>query len=406
LSWTPPSFGSYLLKATATDNDGNTSSKEISVTFDDNPTINLAIQISDGDDDAEEFSGNGNINLGSSDLELVDEGGTDNQTVGLRFNNLNIPNGAMISNAYIQFTADETQSQTTNLVIHGEDIDNSPPFTGSSFNVSNRTTTSASATWNPSPWLNIGAAGTNEQTSDLSAVLQEVVDRSGWVENNSISFIITGSGQRTADSYDGSPTMAPTLHITYTLTSNPLPVELTKFQAVQQNTYVELIWETASERNTDHFVIERSQNGYSFIEIGSVMSQGDGITTQNYNAKDIFPYNGINYYRLKIIDNDSTFEYSSIQTVHLDSPSKVIFFPNPVDKSIRIEGLDDNMKEGLIEVFDLEGKRLFVDQLSFEDGKLFLSTSAINIYNPGTYLLRITGKFDNYVFKFLKLTGK
>jgi hypothetical protein len=64
------------------------------------------------------------------------------------------------------------------------------------------------------------------------------------------------------------------------------------------------------------------------------------------------------------------------------------------------------MKEGLIEVFDLEGKRLFVDQLSFEDGKLFLSTSAINIYNPGTYLLRITGKFDNYVFKFLKLTGK
>ena len=404
LSWTPPSFGSYLLKATATDNDGNTSSKEISVTFDDNPTINLAVQISDGDDDAEEFSGN--INLGSSDLELVEENSSNNQTVGLRFNNLNIPNGAMISNAYIQFTADETQSQTTNLVIHGEDIDNSPPFTGSSFNVSNRTTTSASATWNPSPWLNIGAAGTNEQTSDLSAVLQEVVDGSGWVENNSMSFIITGSGHRTADSYDGSSTNAPTLHITFTPALNPLPVELTKFQAVQQNAHVELFWKTASERNTDHFVIERSHNGYSFLEIESVTSQGDGVTIQNYNAKDIFPYNGMNYYRLKIVDNDSIFEYSNIQIVHLESPSAVTFFPNPVNKSIQIEGLDENMKDGLIEIFDLEGKRIFVDQLPFEDGKLFISTAAINIYNPGTYFLRITEKIENHVFKFVKINGK
>jgi len=403
LSWTPTSFGSFLLKATATDNDGNTSFKEISIIFDDNPTTSLAIQISDGDDDAEELSGD--VNLNSSDLELVEENSSNNQTVGLRFNNLNIPNGAMISNAYIQFTADETQSQTTNLTIHGDDIDNSPIFTTISSNVSNRTTTSASATWNPSPWSNVGAAGTNEQTSDLSSVLQEVVDRSGWVENNSMSFIITGSGHRTADSYNGSSGNAPTLHITYTPALNPLPVELTKFQAVQQNTHVVLSWETASEHNTDHFVIERSHNGYSFKEIESVTSQGDGITIQNYNAKDIFPHNGMNYYRLKIVDNDSTFGYSNFKMVHLESSSAIIFFPNPVDKSIQMEGLDETMEDGLIEVFDREGKRIFVGQLSVDDGKLFLSTEAVNIYNPGIYFLRITGKVENHVFKFIKING-
>jgi hypothetical protein len=403
LSWTPTSFGSFLLKATATDNDGNTSFKEISIIFDDNPTTSLAIQISDGDDDAEELSGD--VNLNSSDLELVEENSSNNQTVGLRFNNLNIPNGAMISNAYIQFTADETQSQTTNLTIHGDDIDNSPIFTTISSNVSNRTTTSASATWNPSPWSNVGAAGTNEQTSDLSSVLQEVVDRSGWVENNSMSFIITGSGHRTADSYNGSSGNAPTLHITYTPALNPLPVELTKFQAVQQNAHVVLSWETASEHHTDHFVIERSHNGYSFKEIESVTSQGDGITIQNYNAKDIFPHNGMNYYRLKIVDNDSTFGYSNFKMVHLESSSAIIFFPNPVDKSIQMEGLDETMEDGLIEVFDREGKRIFVDQLSVDDGKLFLSTEAVNIYNPGIYFLRITGKVENHVFKFIKING-
>lgn len=403
LSWTPTSFGSFLLKATATDNDGNTSFKEISIIFDDNPTTSLAIQISDGDDDAEELSGD--VNLNSSDLELVEENSSNNQTVGLRFNNLNIPNGAMISNAYIQFTADETQSQTTNLTIHGDDIDNSPSFTTISSNVSNRTTTSASATWNPSPWSNVGAAGTNEQTSDLSSVLQEVVDRSGWVENNSMSFIITGSGHRTADSYNGSSGNAPTLHITYTPALNPLPVELTKFQAVQQNAHVVLSWETASEHHTDHFVIERSHNGYSFKEIESVTSQGDGITIQNYNAKDIFPHNGMNYYRLKIVDNDSTFGYSNFKMVHLESSSAIIFFPNPVDKSIQMEGLDETMEDGLIEVFDREGKRIFVGQLSVDDGKLFLSTEAVNIYNPGIYFLRITGKVENHVFKFIKING-
>ena len=114
----------------------------------------------------------------------------------------------------------------------------------------------------------------------------------------------------------------------------------------------------------------------------------------------------MNYYRLKIVDNDSIFEYSNIQIVHLESPSAVTFFPNPVNKSIQIEGLDENMKDGLIEIFDLEGKRIFVDQLPFEDGKLFISTAAINIYNPGTYFLRITEKIENHVFKFVKINGK
>ncbi len=216
-SWTPPSYGSYLLKATATDNEGNSSSKEISITIDNNPTTSIAIQINDGDDDAEESSGD--MILTSSDLELVEDG-QDAQTVGLVFNGLNIPTGAIITNAYIQFTTDETYSVFTNLTIHGEDTDNSLSFTSSAFNLTSRPTTAASVSWIPLAWSSIGEAGINQQTPDLSTVIQEIVDRSGWVENNSMGFIISGVGTRTADSYDGSTGNAAILYVTFSFGIN------------------------------------------------------------------------------------------------------------------------------------------------------------------------------------------
>ncbi len=174
------------------------------------------IAISSGDDDAEEFVSNGSMYLNSSDLELVEEGVGDFQTVGLRFTNLPVPQGALITNAYIQFTVDEADTRATSLSIRGEDVNNSSVFTMATNNLSSRTTTTASVAWNNIPaWSTIGAAGTDQRTPDLSAIVQEVVNRGGWLAGNSMSFIITGSGERTAESSNG--TASPVLHLEYNL---------------------------------------------------------------------------------------------------------------------------------------------------------------------------------------------
>jgi hypothetical protein len=82
----------------------------------------------------------GGIYTGSSDLELIyDSYNGGSQVVGLRFTGLAIPQGATITNAYIQFTVDERNSGTTNLTIKGHDSDDAPSFSTSSYNVSNRT---------------------------------------------------------------------------------------------------------------------------------------------------------------------------------------------------------------------------------------------------------------------------
>ncbi len=175
----------------------------------------LDVRINDRQDDAEE-STNGSMHMNSSDLELVYDRG--NQTIGMRFNNLTIPRNSFITQAYIQFIVDETSSVPTDLTIAAEAADSSGIFTTSSNNISSRQLTNANTRWSPVPWLTIGQAGLDQRTPDLAAVVQEVINRPGWVSGNSLTMIITGSGERIAESHNGDAGGAPLLHIEYQAT--------------------------------------------------------------------------------------------------------------------------------------------------------------------------------------------
>ena len=135
--------------------------------------------------------------------------------MGMRFANLSIPQGATITNAYIQFTVDETGSSTTNLTIKGQATDNASTFTSSRYNISNRPLTTAAVAWNPPAWTTVGQAGMNQQTPELKDIVQEIVNRPGWSPNNGMAIIITGTGKRTAEAYEGAAHQAPLLVVTY-----------------------------------------------------------------------------------------------------------------------------------------------------------------------------------------------
>lgn len=184
---------------------------------------------------------------------------------------------------------------------------------------------------------------------------------------------------------------------------NSLPVELTSFQAIQQNEHVHLQWETASERNTSHFSIERSANGTDFKEIGSVQGSGDGIIAHNYTFKDISPENGINYYRLKIIDYDNTSEYSNIEVVIFEGSPAIQLYPNPVKKTIQLEGFDLKINDAQLEIIDRNGKLIFSNKVFITDGRLQISTDLANIQNSGTYFLRVISQGQSHVLKFIKI---
>lgn len=218
-TWPNVAAGNYKLTAKATDNKGaSTTSSTVSVTVKNSgsTTVIVSKRISSGNDDVEENK-RGGIYRNSSDLELVYDGSRrGNQTVGLRFKNLNIPQGVTILKAYIQFTCDERKSGSTSVVIKGHDVNNSVAFTTSYYNVSSRTKTSASVEWNNiSAWNTVGAATSKERTPELKSIVQEIVNRRGFTTSSAMTFIITGTGKRTAESYNGSKSKAPLLYIEY-----------------------------------------------------------------------------------------------------------------------------------------------------------------------------------------------
>jgi len=162
----------------------------------------------------EEDNSDGSQYLSSSDLELSYDGGNGGlQTVGIHFSGVNVPQGATVSNCYIQFQADESQSGTSfTITIKAEDSDNANTFTNTVNGTSSRTTTTASATWNPSAWT-AGDNGSAQKTPSLNTIIQELVDRVGWASDSLVIIITANSGSstdhRTAETN-------PTLHIEYT----------------------------------------------------------------------------------------------------------------------------------------------------------------------------------------------
>ena len=180
----------------------------------------LSRKVTAGRDDAEEGSG-GWVSLGGNDLELTRI--TTNQALGLRFNNIDIPQGASISKAYIQFKTDEKSWKKTELKIQAEAVDNAQSFEKSKHNISSRPRTKATVTWAPPPWKIVGEAGVDQRTSNIAAVIQQIVQRPGWKAGNSQAILITGKGRRIAESFDGDPSGAPLLHIEYTTSSDKPP---------------------------------------------------------------------------------------------------------------------------------------------------------------------------------------
>jgi outer membrane protein assembly factor BamB len=175
------------------------------------------VRIASDRDDAEES--NSEVDLESSDLELVRDKG--DQVIGLRFDPVHIPPGSNIAKAYVQFTVDETNSRETTLTIQGQATDQAETFDTTYKNVSSRPRTKAAISWKPSPWTKNGAAGQAQQTPDLSPVIQEIISRRGWKSGNALALIITGSGKRVADAYDGDKDAAPGLYIE--LENSPAP---------------------------------------------------------------------------------------------------------------------------------------------------------------------------------------
>lgn len=111
----------------------------------------------------------------------------------------------------------------------------------------------------------------------------------------------------------------------------PLNTTLLSFTATKKTASTALLqWKTAHEEQNDYFVVERSADADMWNEVGRVMVTEKSDIERSYNLTDYEPLQGVNYYRLRIVDKDGSYKLSSVRQLFFNGNASVITItPNP-----------------------------------------------------------------------------
>lgn len=167
-----------------------------------------------------------------------------------------------------------------------------------------------------------------------------------------------------------------------------LPVVLLGIEAEPVGGDVLVSWSTGSEKDSDHFVVERSANGIDFSTIGIVPGAGHSQSRRDYMELDEDPYHGMNYYRLRMVDTDGSFTYSSVVAVQVNVVGRAEIFPNPGRDRIfvNLSSMEDTPL--LVGIHDATGRLVQEQTMAKADNYGF----ELNIagLTEGSYFVRIT----------------
>lgn len=193
----------------------------------------------------------------------------------------------------------------------------------------------------------------------------------------------------TFDEFGSDPTM-PTFG-----TPNPandaLPISLTSLSVVEMGKTAMVKWSTATESGNSHFVVERSQGGGTFTEIGRVTGAGDSYGAINYDFTDVAPANGDNYYRLRQVDFTGATTVFGPVMVSFEGEG-ITAFPNPVGDRLFVSGAAATSRTTIL---DFNG-RVLSTNLTSGNG---IATDKLA---PGTYLLRVESAEGTETLRFVK----
>ena len=140
-----------------------------------------------------------------------------------------------------------------------------------------------------------------------------------------------------------------------------LPVELHSFETRHYHNEIILIWQTATEENNTGFEIQKSKDSRDWESIDFVEGKGTTSEVQQYNYTDRKPYIGDNYYRLKQIDYDGQYEYSSVRHVLMTAMDNahMTIFPNPSSGHFTLSLHNPKKKKANIKLFDSIGNLIW-----------------------------------------------
>ena len=182
---------------------------------------------------------------------------------------------------------------------------------------------------------------------------------------------------------------------------NTLPLHRLELKAVLHGSSVDLIWFAENEMNTSRFIIQRSNDGYTYEDIGLKAAAGQTYTLTEYRSLDdiqgLLTNNSI-YYRIRAEDIDHRFGYSNIVPVKLGTITGIQVWPNPFTSDIRISYTAIAATSLAVRIADNAGRTVKQNTFTVTRGLNQLSVSGIELLPPGMYFINITDKNTNRIY--------
>ncbi|MBO9570680.1 MAG: T9SS type A sorting domain-containing protein [Chitinophagaceae bacterium] len=179
-----------------------------------------------------------------------------------------------------------------------------------------------------------------------------------------------------------SSAMAPPMFM-----NSILPIKLYNFEAKEYREQAMLRWKAGEGINFNRFEIERSPDGKEWSVIGSVGAGKNAQVVSDYSFADVFPLNGTNYYRLKMIDIDARYEYGKVVLFAIQNKSvRIKVYPNPINTVLQVAINQPGVQHYVIRLINKSGKVVYNHKHSSTGGAISVDAGHLS---PGTYFLEV-----------------
>ena len=177
--------------------------------------------------------------------------------------------------------------------------------------------------------------------------------------------------------------------------NSTLPIQWKSFSGNTDGRINYLDWVTATETETDYFELERSLDGINFEGITLVVAAGNSTSERYYSYNDEFPLEGVNYYRIKLVNLNGSIEYSNTIALELNKTfTGYKFYPNPTNGSVIYSFSNDKVDILDIEVFDMIGKTVKKIETESRVGLNSLNIDLSDL-DSGCYNIRVSHRNKN-----------
>jgi hypothetical protein len=191
--------------------------------------------------------------------------------------------------------------------------------------------------------------------------------------------------------FDGVNGTKPTFNITYT-GGTTLPVLLSNFYGEKNNAVNNLTIEYQSTGgNVISMVLEKSADGLTFQQLATItLQQHTAVSTTTY--VDASPFNGNNYYRLKMTNPDGTIEYSKVVLLKNNLEGQILMYPNPVRDNLTINLSYLAPDKYMIAITDVAGRRVYTEQAGAT-----LVNIPFDMFPKGNYFVQVLDSHNSQV---------